>query len=93
MKTIHFTEHYVPMVRKFAVSHWSIWVLNSIVTVGCFIAFLFIDGSELVLCLYIPLDLFFNICKSAFFFYYLWVDQKNKHDEKRLAKRLQKKQA
>ena len=91
MKTIGFTDHYVPMVRSFAMSHWGIWVMNSVTTVGCFIAFCIIPGKELVLSLYIPLDLMLNICKSAFYFYYKWVDDRNKEDEKRLAKRLQKK--
>lgn len=80
MNTIGFTEHYVPMVRSFVMSHWSIWILNAVVTVGSFIAFCVIPGSELVLSLYIPLDLLLNISKSSFYFYYLWVDQRNKED-------------
>ena len=68
-------EHYKELEREFDTSHWWIFVLNGLVTIGCFIAFLLIDGKELVYSLYIPLDLFLNICKFGFYHYYYYESQ------------------
>lgn len=56
------------------------WVVNCIVTVGCLIAFFFIDGKELLLALYIPLDMAINLSKGAFFFVEYRKDQKSKQE-------------
>ena len=36
------------MIRTFDMSRWWIWVINGVVTIGCFIAFILIDGKEIV---------------------------------------------
>ena len=69
MNTITFEEHYLAMDREFAMKYRLVYALNGLVTLGCFIAFLFIDGRELVYTFYIPLDVFLNLSKTAFFFY------------------------
>ena len=91
MQTISFTDHYVPMTRAFSLDHWYIWVLNSTVIIGCLIAFIFVDGKELIYQYYIPLDISLNICKTIFFWYNYWVDKVQKDDAARLAKRIQRK--
>lgn len=76
MRTIRFMDHYVQMERTMDMKNMWVWILNGVVTVGCFIAFLYIKGSELVIGIYIPLDLFFNIAKTVFYWYYCYVDMK-----------------
>jgi len=73
--TIKFTDHYKPMKRVFVTGHRWLWVLSSVVSIGCFIAFLMLNGSELVYALYIPLDFFFNIAKTLFFWWYFYMDK------------------
>jgi len=55
-----------------------IWIINSIVTFACLLAFVFTDGKELTLVLYIPLDIALNISKAAFFFWAFYQDRKVK---------------
>jgi hypothetical protein len=63
------------MTRVFVSGTKWLWILNSVVSVGCFIAFIILQGRELVYALYIPLDLFFNIAKTVFFWWYFAVDK------------------
>ena len=81
------------MVRTFDMSRWWIWVINGIVTIGCFIAYLFVDGKEIVFAQYIPLDLFLNVMKTAFYFFYYYRDKREKENEKRIKERIKKVQA
>lgn len=90
MRTIKFEEHYVQMDRQMDMKNTWVWIVNALVTIGCFIAFLMIDGKELVIALYIPLDLFFNIAKGVFYGYYCYIDMKQKEDSKRVQERIQK---
>ena len=69
MRIISFAEHYVPMKRVFDHSRKYVWAINGIISVACFVAFVFISGKELVYSLYIPLDLILNVCKMAFYWY------------------------
>ena len=79
-------EHYVRMHRKFLMTKIgkAAWVVNCIVTVGCLIAFFFIDGKELLLALYIPLDMAINLSKGAFFFVEYRKDQKSKQESAKI---------
>jgi len=45
------------------------WAINGAVTLGCLIAYFVVNGKELTLTLYIPLDFCLNISKAAFFFW------------------------
>ena len=58
------------MQRKFMMSTMGtvVWVINCIVTLGCLIAFFCIDGHELMIGFYIPLDVALNFSKACFFF-------------------------
>ena len=78
-------EHYVRMHRKFLITKIGkvAWVVNFIVTVGCFLAFCFIDGKELLLALYIPLDMALNVSKAMFFFFEYHKDQKSVHESEK----------
>ena len=81
------------MERVFDMSRWWIWVINGLVTVGCFVAYILIDGTEVLYAQYIPLDLFLNVCKTIFYFYYYYRDHRDKEDEKRINERVMKKQS
>lgn len=74
IKTISFEDHYVKMDREFMYRPWSkiIFFINAACTIGCFIAYIIIDGKELFLALYIPLDFSLNMSKTAFFYFYLF---------------------
>ena len=54
------------MQRKFMMSTMGtvVWVINCIVTLGCLIAFFCIDGHELMIGFYIPLDVALNFSKA-----------------------------
>ena len=93
LKTISETDHYKDMVRTFDMSRWWIWVINGIVTIACFIAYLLIDGKEIVFAQFIPLDIFLNIMKTAFYFFYYYRDKMDKENEKRIKERIKKIQA
>ncbi len=47
------------------------------------------DGKELVLMYYIPLDFAFNISRSAFFWYNVFLDKKKMQNDLKLKKRAQ----
>lgn len=72
MKTIPFEDHYKEMKRVFDMSCQWIWILHTIVTIGCLVAFLLIDGNEIFYALYIPLDLLLCLGKFAFFWINYW---------------------
>lgn len=93
MKTITFDEHYTRMERTFVIKHRWVWILNICVTLSCFLAFVLLDGKELVFCYYIPLDLCLNLAKSAFFWFYFYEDKRIKADKIALEKRLSKSSA
>jgi len=81
------------MERVFAMSKYNvvIWILNGCVCLGSVIAFLMIDGKELVYSLYIPLDVLLNLCKVGFYFYYYWIDLTEKANAEKLVKAIDKK--
>ena len=68
-QTTQFHEHYVRMVRVFVHAHPAVIGINMAIMIGCCIAYLFIDGRELVFALYIPLDILLNLGKIAFYFW------------------------
>ena len=68
------------MKREFVTNYWWVYTLNGMVTLGCFVAFFFIDGKELVYTFYIPLDFALNLSKMAFVFYEKHKDQIEKAD-------------
>ena len=74
IKTISFEDHYVKMDREFAYRPWAkfIFIINGLCTIGCFIAYIIVDGKELFLALYIPLDVALNMAKTLFYYYYLF---------------------
>lgn len=77
------------MERKLQIPSPWMYILNGLVTLGCMIAFLLIDGKEYVFAFYIPLDLALNMCKTAFFWINWYDDKKQKEDAKRVAARLE----
>ena len=66
------------MDREFKYAPWTRYVqaLNALCTIGCFSAYLALDGKELVLAMYIPLDLTLNFAKTSYFYYYLYLDRR-----------------
>ena len=76
------------MKRVFDTSCSWLWVLQAVVTIGVIIAYIIIDGKELVYALYIPLDILFSVAKTSFFWLYFYTDSKRKDDKKRLKERL-----
>ena len=62
------------MQRVFDTEHNWLWILNGLTVVACLIAYLVVDGRELVYALYIPLDLLFQIGKAIFYWGYYWID-------------------
>lgn len=76
------------MKRVFDMSCSWLWVLQVVVTIGSVIAFIVIDGKELVYALYIPLDILFSVAKTSFFWLYYYTDKKRKEDKRRLKERL-----
>ena len=90
LKTISETEHYKDMVRTFHTERWWIWVINAIVTLGCFIAYMLIDGKEVIYAQFIPLDLFLNCCKMIFYLWYYLIDMRDKANDERIKARVKK---
>jgi len=78
------------MERNFEIKHRWVWILNGLVTLGCFIAFLCINGKETVFSFYIPLDVALNVAKTVFFWYNFYEDMNIKADKARLAARMAK---
>lgn len=72
-------DHYIKMTSRLIVTPYAkiAWIVNSIVTVGCLIAFLCIDGKEVICAFYIPLDLAINIAKFGFFLRQYFDDKKS----------------
>ena len=92
VKTIKFEDHYHQMQRVFDTEHSWIWILNGLTVVSCFVAYLVIDGKEIVFALYIPLDLYFQIGKAVFYWGYYWIDHSKKTQSRRLAKYIENRQ-
>lgn len=69
LRTISFEAHYERWNRHLHKKHSFLWIVNAIVTIGAMIAYSKIDGKELVLMYYIPLDFCFNLSRSAYFWY------------------------
>ena len=74
------------MERVFKVSSFERIILSadSIVTIACVIAYLCVDGKELFLALYVPLDAALALSKTAFYWYYFYQDQRQKEEKKLL---------
>lgn len=87
MQTISFNDHYVLMERYFVHNHDYIWIFTTLANVGCFIAYLCIQGTELSYSLYIPLDFYFTFSMTAFYWYYYKIESDKKADRERLRKR------
>ncbi len=84
--------HYVWMERKFERERMWTWIINLVAYVAMIISYFMIDGKEMVYCLYLPLDLAFNLCKAAFFFLHLLIENYNKSKEEKLIKALRMQQ-
>ena len=86
IKTISFSEHYIKMEREFkrTPAERIIQILNLVVTLGCFIAYLCVDGKELFMALYIPLDVALVLSKTLYYWYYYYQDLRHKQDKKLL---------
>ena len=78
------------MRRVFDRSWPWMWLFHSLVAVGCFVAFIIIEGNELVYALYIPLDLLLSFGKAAFFWWNYYLDNLRKEDKKKLKARIAK---
>ena len=81
------------MDREFKYAPWTRYVqaLNALCTIGCFSAYLALDGKELVLAMYIPLDLTLNFAKTSYFYYYLYLDRRQKKEKELMQEALDKK--
>ena len=90
IKTISFGEHYKEMRRVFDRSWPWMWLVHSLIVVGCFAAFIVIPGKELVYALYIPLDLLLSFGRAAFFWQNYYLDKMRKEDKKQLKARIAK---
>ena len=90
MKTISFEDHYKEMRRVFDRSWPWMWLVHSLIVIGCFAAFIVIPGKELVYALYIPLDLLLSFGRAAFFWQNYYADNLRKEDKKKLKARLAK---
>lgn len=55
------------MKRAFVHAHWMVLILHAAILISCLIAFLLIDGSEVVYALYIPLDLCLDVATLLFY--------------------------
>lgn len=87
--TVSFEAHYERWQRFIEVSHKWLWILNGLITIGCIVAYTMTDGKELVLMYYIPLDFAFNMSRSAFFWYNVFLDKKKMQNDLKLQKRAQ----
>ena len=67
--TIAFRDHYMPFRRVFERKYKAVWAVNILVTLACGIAYLLIDGKQLVYSLFIPLDIYLNIGRGVFYWY------------------------
>jgi len=76
------------MRRVFDRSWPWMWVIHTLVLVGCFAAFIVIEGNELIYALYIPLDLLFSSGRAAFFWYKYYQDNLRKEDKRKLKHRI-----
>lgn len=90
MQTISFEDHYKEMRRVFDRSWPWMWLVHTLIAVGCFAAFIIIPGRELVYALYIPLDLLLSFGRAAFFWYNYYLDNLRKEDKKKLKARLER---
>ena len=90
LKTISFEAHYERWNRHLHKNHSYLWFLNALVTIGAMVAYYMIDGKELVLMYYIPLDFCFNISRSAYFWYNVYADSKKKINDQKLKKRAER---
>lgn len=68
-------------------AHTWLWILNGFITVGCMIAYVMTDGKNLVLKYYIPLDFLFNISRTAYFWYRVFLDRKQMQNKEKIRKR------
>ena len=78
----------MPFRRVFVRRYKGIWIINILVTLGCGIAYILIDGKQLVYSLFIPLDIFLNFGRGVFYWYYYFLDKKQKAEEAHLKARL-----
>ena len=80
------------MDREFKYLPWSryVYLVNALCTIGCFSAYIAIDGKELFLALYIPLDLALNFAKTCYFYFYLYQDRRIKKDKELIEEALEK---
>ena len=80
------------MKRHFEMDLYLVQILQNVVVLGCFIAYMVIHGKEIMFALYIPLDILFSMSTTAFFWYNYYLDKKIKEDEERLRNRLQRRE-
>ena len=78
----------MPFRRVFVRRYKGIWIINILVTLGCGIAYILIDGKQLVYSLFIPLDIFLNFGRGVFYWYYYFLDKKQKAEEAHLKAKL-----
>ena len=81
------------MDREFKYIPWTryIQILNALCTIGCFISYMCIDGKQLMLALYIPLDLALNFSKTTYFYFYLYQDRRIKRDRELIQEAIDRK--
>ena len=76
-----FVGHYQPIERQINDAKIpGTYIINACVTLGCVIAYFMLDGKELVLKFYIPLDIALNMSKASFFWYTYFNDKLQKEN-------------
>lgn len=77
-------SHYVWMEKKFIEERMWTWIINLIAYAAMITSYFLIDGKEMIFCLYLPLDLLFNLCKASFYFMHYAIDKYEKSKEEKL---------
>ncbi len=83
------------MEKNFKQKRMWTWIINLIAYAAMITSYFMIDGKEMIFCLYLPLDLLFNMCKASFYFMHYAIDKYEKAKEEKLkeALRIQQRQA
>lgn len=88
-------SHYVWMEKKFIKERMWTWIINFIAYAAMITSYFLIDGKEMIFCLYLPLDLLFNLCKASFYFmnYAMEKYEESKEEKLKEALRIQQRRA
>ena len=69
-------SHYVWMKQEFVSERSWLWIVNAVVYVVVIAVYFSVEGSEMSLQMYLPLDMSLNLAKVIFYFSCQWMDQR-----------------